>query len=111
MIPYLIALSFLILCAESYAKTRRVLDARPLPNTRLGNAYTFLGGYAAPITALGMFAWGFFVFDWWFPLVALIGCSFVVALVFGRFMKDFAVGLVLISFPLGAVSGIYSLVA
>lgn len=111
MVAYLIALSFLILCAESYAKTRRILDARPLPNTRLSSAYTALGGYAAPICALSLIVWGFFVFPWWFPLLALPGCSAAVALVFGRFMESFAAGLVLISFPLGAVSGIYVLVA
>ncbi|SDR99037.1 hypothetical protein SAMN05216421_0699 [Halopseudomonas xinjiangensis] len=111
MIAYLIALSFLILCAESYAKTRRVLDARPRPDTRLSTAYTFLGGYAAPVCALGLLVWGFFIFDWWFPIVALIGCSAAIALIFGRFMESFAAGLVLISFPLGAVSCLYWLVA
>lgn len=111
MVAYLIALSFLILCAESYAKTRRILDARPEPNTLLSSAYTALGGYAAPICALSLIAWGFFVFPWWFPLLALLGCSAAVALVFGRFMESFAAGLVLISFPLGAVSGVYVMVA
>lgn len=111
MIAYLIALSFLILCAESYAKTRRLLDARPLPDTRLSTAYTLLGGYAAPIFALSLLVWGFFIFDWWVPLVALIGCSAAIALLFGRFMEHFAAGLVLISFPLGAVSSVYCLVA
>jgi hypothetical protein len=111
MIAFLLALSFLILCAESYAKTRRILDARPMPSTGLSTAYTLLGGYAAPICALGLLVWGFFIFQWWFPLVALIGCSAAVALIFGRFMESFAAGLVLISFPLGAVSGIYWLVA
>ncbi|UAW99434.1 hypothetical protein KEM63_05565 [Halopseudomonas nanhaiensis] len=111
MIAFLIALSFLILCAESYAKTRRILDARPMPDTCLSTAYTLLGGYAAPLCALALLGWGFYIFQWWFPLVALIGCSAAVALLFGRFMESFAAGLVLISFPLGAVSGIYCLVA
>jgi hypothetical protein len=102
MIFYFAAMSCMVLVSETYV--RSTYHDKPHGNDTVATfLYNLLGGFVAPISALSLLIWGFFVYRWWVPPLALFGCSYVMGMAFAKLMWDYSTLLVLGTFPLGII--------
>ena len=108
MIFYLGAVSFLVIACESYTRSNPHTK-RPARNNSSEFIYNFVGALIAPVVVVGFFIWGFFAYDWWVPVATLLGCSFVVSRILGKYMKELSTLLVLGAFPIGAACGLIAI--
>ncbi|WP_304641937.1 hypothetical protein [Pseudomonas sp.] len=92
----------MVLVSETYV--RSLYSDKPRDNdTVQAFLHNLLGGFVGPVSALGLFVWGFAVYRWWVPLLALFGCSYVMGRMFEGLIWEHPLALVLSAFPLGLV--------
>ncbi len=108
MIFYLSAVSFLVLSCESYTRSNPYTK-RPARDSSSEFIYNIVGALVAPAVVIGMFVWGFFAYQWWIPIVTLLGCSFLVSRLLGKYMGKLSTLLVLGAFPIGVASGMIAI--
>lgn len=100
MILYFAAMSCMVLVSETYV--RSVYSDKPRGNDTVPTfLHNLVGGFVGPVSALVLLGWGFSVYTWWVPPLALFGCSYVMGCVFEKLIWNHPITVVLSAFPLG----------
>ena len=99
---YFVSLFLFLLASFAYNKSSQNVGEQADPSSALGFFYALFGNLLSTVAIIGLLVWGFFIFAWWVPIIAIVVGQFVVGYVYS--ILPIGLTIVVSAFPLGLIS-------